>query len=93
MVYIRLHSELIDVYLHLSLPRFQFTKKIKNWNSEKVYLVICRCLLIVCGSLWWLAVVCWWFVIENMVLVKTRHHKGLNKNKNLGSSGRKQCIE
>ena len=63
MVYIRLHSELIDVYLHLSLPRFQFTKKIKNWNSEKVYLVICRCLLIVCGSLWWLAVVCWWFVI------------------------------
>ena len=37
---------------------FQFTKKLDNWNSEKVYLVVCVCLLVVyghflviCGSL------------------------------------------
>ena len=40
---------------------FQFTKTLKNWNLEKVYLVVCGCLLVVCGCL---LVVCgglWWF--------------------------------
>ena len=30
---------------------FQFTNKLNNWNSEKVYLVVCGCLLVVCGRL------------------------------------------
>ena len=30
---------------------FQFTKTLKNWNLEKVYLVVCGCLLVVCGCL------------------------------------------
>ena len=52
-VYIRLHSRvnrqclLTSVKLRL-INCFQFTKKIKNkWNSEKVYLVVCRCFLVV----------------------------------------------
>ena len=52
-VYIRLHSTvnrqclLTSVKLRL-INCFQFTKKIKNkWNSEKVYLVVCRCFLVV----------------------------------------------
>ena len=41
-----------------SLPHFQFTKKLNNLNSKKVYLAVCRCflvvfdrLLMVCGRL------------------------------------------
>ena len=31
-------------------------KTLNNWNSEKVYLVICGRLLVVCGRLWLLPV-------------------------------------
>ena len=49
---------------------FQFTEKKNNWDSEKVYLVVCGCLLVVfsrlclfAGGLWWFLVICWWFVV------------------------------
>ena len=32
-------------------PHIQLTKKSNNSNSEKVYLVVCDCLLVVCGHL------------------------------------------
>ena len=41
----------IFIYICQTPPHFQFTKKINNWNSEKVYLVVCSCLLVVCGRL------------------------------------------
>ena len=34
-----------------SLPRFQLTEKRNDWNSGKVYLVLCQCLLMVYGHL------------------------------------------
>ena len=34
-----------------SLPRFQLTEKRNDWNSVKVYLVLCQCLLMVYGHL------------------------------------------
>ena len=48
----------VDVYLYLSSSAlFPFHKKtLNNWNSEKVYLVICSRLLVVCGCLWLLPV-------------------------------------
>ena len=39
-------------YICEALPCFQFMKKLNNWNSEKVYLVVCGRLLVVCGGLW-----------------------------------------
>ena len=51
---------------------FQFTKESSNGNLEKVYLVICGCLVLVCGRLLVvcvpLLVVCgrlWWFVVAS----------------------------
>ena len=38
-------------YICEALPCFQFMKKLNNWNSEKVYLVVCGCLLVICGCL------------------------------------------
>lgn len=44
-----------NAYLHLKAPpRFQFTKKLDNWNLEKIHLVVCVCLLMVYGH--WLVV-------------------------------------
>ena len=41
----------VDVYLHLSNSvLFTIYEKI-NWNSEKVYLVACSCLLVTSGRL------------------------------------------
>ena len=61
-----------------SLPRFQFTEKWNNWNSEKVYLVVCHCLLIVCGCLlvvcdrlWWFLVVCGCCLFSNYEVYET----------------------
>ena len=39
------------IYICQAPPCFQFTKKLNNWNSEKVCLVIRGCLLVVCGRL------------------------------------------
>ena len=65
----------VDVYLDLpNSTSFQFTKKISNWNSLKVYLagyghllvvccrllVVCGCLLVVCGRL---LIVCGRFLV------------------------------
>ena len=38
-------------YISQASPCFQFTKKLNNWNSEKVYLFVCGYLLAVCGRL------------------------------------------
>ena len=58
------------IYICQTPSHFQFTKKINKWNSQKVYLVVCSCLLVifgrllvVCGHFMWLLVVCWWFVV------------------------------
>ena len=58
------------MYICQTPPCFQFTKKLNNWNSEMVYLVVCGCLLgvcvcllVICGGLWLFVVVCWWFVV------------------------------
>ena len=40
-----------------------FTKKLSNWNSEKVSLVVRGCLLVVYYRLWYFVVICWWFVV------------------------------
>ena len=51
----------LNVDVHLDLPNstsFQFTKKISNWNSLKVYLAVYGHLLVVCGHL---VVVCGYF--------------------------------
>ena len=66
-VYIRLHSEVKRQFLFISV-NFRLAsnlrkKKIMKWNSEKVYLVVCGCLLVVCGRLWSFVVVCWWFLV------------------------------
>ena len=37
------------IYICQAPPCFQ---KLNNWNSKKVYLVVCGCLLVVCGGLW-----------------------------------------
>ena len=39
------------IYICQNPLRYQFTKKLRNWNPEKVYLVVCGCLLVVCGRL------------------------------------------
>ena len=39
------------IYICQAPPCFLFMKKLNNWNSEKVYLVVCGCLLVVCGRL------------------------------------------
>ena len=39
------------IYICQAPLHFQFTKKLNNWNSEKIYLVVCGCLLVVCGCL------------------------------------------
>ena len=40
----------VDVYLDLpNSTSFQFTKKISNWNSLKVYLAVYGHLVVVCG--------------------------------------------
>ena len=79
-VYIRLHSELKRRCLFTSVKLrlvSNLQKKKNNWDSEKVYLVVCSCLLVVCsrllvvsGRLWLFpgglcsfVVVCWWFVV------------------------------
>ena len=53
------------IYICQTPPHFQFTKKLNNWNSEKVYLVVCGCLLVVCsrlsGGLWLFARSFWSF--------------------------------
>ena len=49
-MYIRLHSD-VFIYICQALPHFQFVKKLNNWNSEKVYLVVYGCLLVVCSRL------------------------------------------
>ena len=41
----------IFIYICQAPPRLQFKKKLNNWNSEKVYLVIYGCLLVVYGRL------------------------------------------
>ena len=38
-------------YISQASPCFQFTKKLNNWNLEKVYLFVCGYLLVVCGRL------------------------------------------
>ena len=52
-VYARLHSAVklqwLFIYLCQALPCFQLMKKLNNWNSKVVYLVVCSCLLVVCG--------------------------------------------
>ena len=68
-----LHSEVKRQCLFTSVKLrlvSNLRKKINNWNSEKVYLVVCSRLLVicgrlllVCGRLWWFVVVCWWFVV------------------------------
>ena len=42
---------LMFLYICQALPHFQFTEKVNNWNSEKVYLVVCGCLRVACGVL------------------------------------------
>ena len=37
---------------------FQFTKKLNNWKSGKVFSIVTDCLLVVCSCLSWFAVVC-----------------------------------
>ena len=39
------------IYICQTPPHFQFTRKLNNWNSEKVYLVVCGCLMVFCGRL------------------------------------------
>ena len=39
------------IYICKAPPYFQFTRKLNNWNLEKVYLVVGGCLLIICGRL------------------------------------------
>ena len=68
-----LHSEVKRQCLFTSVKLrlvSNLRRKINNWNSEKVYLVVCGRLLVicgrlllVCGRLWWFVVVCWWFVV------------------------------
>ena len=60
-----MYIHIFDVYLKLcwALPnfQFQFMKKLNNWNSEKVCLVVWGGLQVVASSLWWfvfLVVVC-----------------------------------
>ena len=50
------------VYVSQASPGFQCTKKLNNWNSEKIYsfAVVCWQFVAVCQ---WLVVVCWWFVV------------------------------
>ena len=50
---------LMFIYICQAPPHFQLMKKLNNWNSEKVYLVVCSCLLVIAGSFWWFVVVCW----------------------------------
>ena len=78
------------IYICQAPPCFQFTKKINNWNSEKVYLVVCGCflvirLLVVYGGLCWFLVVCSWFVVvacfSNSVTRLRMGLSGLNKHK------------
>ena len=62
------------IYISQALPCSQlfpiFTKKLNNWNSEKVYLFICGCLLVVyarllvvCARLWLFAGGLWSYVV------------------------------
>ena len=54
MVYKRLRSEVKCrcLFTSVKLCLFSsFTKNINNWNSEKVYLVVCRYLLVVCSHM------------------------------------------
>ena len=39
------------IYICQALLHFEIKKKLNNWNLEKVYLVVCGCLLVVCGCL------------------------------------------
>ena len=39
------------IYICQAPPHLKKKKKLDNWNSEKVYLVVCGCLLVVCGPL------------------------------------------
>ena len=41
----------LSLYICQALPHFQFTDKLNNWDSERVYLVSCGCLVVVCGYL------------------------------------------
>ena len=53
------------IYICKAPPHFQFTKKINNWNFEKVYVVVSGCLLVVfsglLGGLWSFAGGLWLF--------------------------------
>ena len=52
----------VDVYLPRPLS-FQFTKKLNNWKSGKVFSVVTNCLLVVCGR-WMVVCSCLrWFVV------------------------------
>ena len=58
------------IYISQALPCFPFTKKLNNWNSEKLYLFICGCLLVVyarllvvCACLWLFAGGLWSYVV------------------------------
>ena len=58
---------LMFLYICQALPHFQFTGKVNNWNWEKVYLVVCCRLLVVCGVL---LMVCWrLLVVRGSLLV------------------------
>ena len=47
----------VNVYLHFSSSAlFPIDEKYNNWNLEKVHLVLCGRLLVVCGRLWLLPV-------------------------------------
>ena len=51
---VRLHSEIKRRCLLTSVKLClvsNLQKKKNNWNSEKVYSVVCGCLLVVCGGL------------------------------------------
>ena len=63
--------ELLKVYRYVYKMvhfQFQFIKKLNNWNSEKVYLVLCGGLLVAARSLWWFVFFCWWFCFRLLVI-------------------------
>ena len=39
------------IYICQTSPHFQFTKNLNNWIRINVYLVVCSCLLVVCGHM------------------------------------------
>ena len=89
-VYIRLHSEVKRRCLFTSakLHLVSSLRKLNNWNSVKVYLVVCGCLLVICGRFLMVCGRLWSFPVF-MSWMLNRHKYGLHskfKHSNFGNT-------